>query len=268
MQHLGVTWQPFFERLERSGRWPEWVAAEPVLAQVRGLEEAVAITQDVDCPGRADVLLAALVRLAAVDGGNDHDAAQAVALLLSNGAAGLARQLQSLHKDVDQIVTGQIWLQIREFPWRARRRAIAKNILLDARRAVLKDLGADTRRCVRGVQVHARVVDPIVVRDATDRGLVTLVTMDPDPGAGKEPSLPSFLRWAIGMGVVSEADASILLELASLQVAGPLHGLSSAAEISAVATRLGVCNKTVLRIRDRALRSLVDAREEYLRECA
>ena len=266
IQHMGITWQSLFERVERSGSWPVWVAAEPVLGQVSGLEEVVAITQDMDCPGRADVLLAALVRLAAVDGGNDQDAAHAVALLLANGASHLSRHLRSLSKDVDQIVAGQIWLQIREFPWQARRRAIAKNILLDARRAVLRDLGVDTRRCARGVEVQ--VVDPMAVRVATDRGSVTVVTMDADGGVGEELSLDSLLRWATLSGVVSDADAWVLLELASLQVAGPLHGLSSAAEISAVATRLGVSGKTVLRIRDRAVRSLMDAREAYLRECA
>ena len=266
MQHLGVTWAGLLERVERTGRWPAWVAAEPSLAQVSGLEEVVAITQDLACPGQADVLLASLVRLAAVDGGNDQDAAHAVALLLANGATNLARRLTSLSKDVDQIVAGQIWLQIREFPWRQRRRAIAKNILLDVRRAVLRDLGVDTRTCSRGVEV--RVADPVALGAATDRGSVTLVTGDPDGRVGEELSLSSLLKWATGTGVVSDQDASILLELASLQVAAPLHGLSSAAEISAVATRLGVCGKTVLRSRDRALRSLVEVREAYLRECA
>jgi hypothetical protein len=105
-----------------------------------------AIVADRAHPGRADALLGALVRLGAVDGGNDQDAAGAVVLLLSNGAARLAGQLRNLSGDIDQIVAGQVWLQIREFPWRRRREAIAANILMDARRALLRDLGVDTRR--------------------------------------------------------------------------------------------------------------------------
>ena len=152
IQHLGVTWQSLFERVERSGRWPVWVAAEPFLGQVSGLEEVVAITQDMDCPGRADVLLAALVRLAAVDGGNDQDAAHAVALLLANGASHLSRRLRILSKDVDQIVAGPIWLPIREFPWPAPTRAIPKYTPLAARRAVPRDGGVAARR--GGCDVH------------------------------------------------------------------------------------------------------------------
>jgi len=80
------------------------------------LGEVVAIAQDSADGGRADELLAALVRLGAVDGGDDRDAAQAVALLLANGSARLAQQLRNLSKDIDKMVAGQLWLQIREFP--------------------------------------------------------------------------------------------------------------------------------------------------------
>jgi hypothetical protein len=90
MQHLGVTWPVLAERVERSGRWPSWVIAEPALASARGLQEVALIAADRDHPGDADALLGALVRLGAVDGGNDQDAAGAVVLLLSNGADQLA----------------------------------------------------------------------------------------------------------------------------------------------------------------------------------
>ena len=266
MQHLGLTWPALAERVERSGRWPSWVAAEPVLAGVNGLEEVVAMVKDRADPGRADVLLAALVRLGAADGGNEQDAAHAVALLLANGAARLAGQLRNLSKDIDEMVAGQVWLQIREFPWRRRRRAIAQNILMDARRAVLRDLGVDTRSCSRGVVVI--LVDTTAVGAATDRGSRALADHDRPSGLGDELTLGAVLRWATGKGVVTDQDAAILLELAGLEVAGAVRGLSSAAEISAVATRRGVNEKTVRRSRDRALRCLVGAREAYLRECA
>jgi hypothetical protein len=240
MQHLGLTWPALAERVERSGRWPSWVVAEPILASAGGLDEVMTIAADSAHPRRADGLLAALVRLGAADGGNDQDAAAVVALLLANGAARLAGQLRNLSGDIDQMVAGQVWLQIREFPWRRRRRAIAANILMDARREVLRDLGVDTRSASRGVVVIL----------------------------GDEFNLVGVLEWATGRGVVTARDAAILLELADLQVAGTVRGLSSAAEISAVATRRGVNEKTVRRSRDRAIRSLAGAREAYLRECA
>jgi hypothetical protein len=265
MQHLGLTWPALAERIERSGRWPSWVAAEPDLASVAGLEEVVAIAADRANPGRADVLMAALVRLAAADGGNDQDAAHAVALLLANGSGRLACQLRNLSDNIDDMVAGQVWLQIREFPWRRRRRAIARNILMDARRAVLADLGVDTRSRRRGVVVIP--VDTIEVEAIDCRSGILLEHHRPSP-SGDEPNLEGFLAWATGNGVVRDQDAAILLELARLEVGGPVRGLNSAAEISAVATRRGVNEKTVRRSRDRAVRSLVDAREAYLRECA
>src|SRR5450631_2975744 len=110
MQHLGLTWPVLAELVERSGRWPVWVIAEPSLACVSGLQEVAAIAADRDHPGDADALLAALVRLGAMDGGNDQDAAVAVALLLASGADQLAGQLRNLSRDIDQMVAGQVWL--------------------------------------------------------------------------------------------------------------------------------------------------------------
>jgi hypothetical protein len=230
------------------------------------LDEVVAIVEDRGDPVRADALMAALVRLGAVDGGNDHDAAQAVALLLTNGAGRLARQLGNLSDDIDVMVAGQVWLQIREFPSRRRRRAIAQNILMDARRAVLRDLGVDTASRGRGIVVI--LVDTPAVGAATARRSGTFVNHDSGVGLGDELTLLAVLEWATGKGVVTDQDASILLELASLEVAGTVRGLNSGAEIRAVAERRGVNEKTVRRSRDRAVRCLVSAREAYLRECA
>ena len=266
MQHLGLTWPALAERVERSGRWPSWVAAEPVLASVNGLDEVVAMAKDRADPGRADVLLAALVRLGAADGGNEQDAAHAVALLLANGAARLAGQLRNLSKDIDEMVAGQVWLQIREFPWRRRRRAIAQNILMDARRAVLRDLGVDTRSCSRGVVVI--LVDTTAVGAATDRGSGALADHDRPSGLGDELTLLAVLQWATGKGVVTDQDAAILLELAGLEVAGAVRGPELRGRDQCRRDPSRVNEKTVRRSRDRALRCLVGAREAYLRECA
>ena len=266
MQHVDLAWPALAERLERTGRWPVWVAAEPALAGVSGLDEVAAIAIDTAHPGEADVLLAALVRLGAADGGNDQDAAAVVALLLTNGAARLTRQLRNLSNDIDQMVAGQVWLQIREFPWRRRRRAIAANILMDARRALLQDLGVDAVSRSQGVVV-------VLGLTTTDGALTlggshALVDCERPAASGKEVCLVEMLEWATDNGVVTAADAAILRELASREVSGTVRGLNSAAEIIAVATRRGVNEKTVRLGRDRAVRCLVGAREAYLRECA
>jgi hypothetical protein len=266
IQLMGLTWPALQERVERSGRWSSWVATEPVLAGLNGLDEVVAIAEDRGDRVRADALLAALVRLGALDGGNDHDAAQAAALLLVNGAGRLAKQLSTLSDNIDEMVAGQVWVQIREFPSRRRRRAISQNILMDARRGVLRDLGVETAKRRRGIVVI--LVDTMAVGAATDASLRAVVDHGPGVGGGDELTLLGVLKWAIGKGVVTDQDAAILLELASVEVAGTVRGLNSAAEIRAVAARHGVNEKTVRRSRDRAVRCLVSAREAYLRECA
>jgi hypothetical protein len=265
-QFMGLTWPALEERVERSGRWSSWAATETVLAAVKGLDEVVAIVEDRGDPVRADALLAALVRLGAVDGGNDHDAAQAVALLLTNGAGRLARQLSSLSDDIEEMVAGQVWLQIREFPSRRLRRAISQNILMDARRALLRDLGVDTSKRHRRFEVI--LVDTTAVGAVTNGSSDAVINQNPAAALDDEPTLLAVLQWATGKGVVTDHDATILLELASIEVAGTVRGLNSGAEIRAVAARHGVNEKTVRRRRDRALRSLVSAHEAYLRECA
>lgn len=266
MQHLGLTWPTLAERVEASGRWLVWVGAEPALAGVGGLAQVAAVAADRADPRRADQLLAALVRLGAVDGGNDQDAAWAVALLLAPGAARLARKLRSLSGDIDQMVDAQVWLQIRAFPWRRRRRFVARNILMDARQALLRDLGVDTRKASRGVVVT--LADTTVETAATCAGSRALAEHDRCAGLGDELTLVALLAWATGNGVVAAGDAATLLELSALEVAGTVRGLNSAAEINAVATRRGVNEKTVRRSRDRAVRSLAGAAEAYLRGCA
>ena len=164
------------------------------------------------------------------------------------------------------MVAGQVWLQIREFPSRRRWRAISPNILMDARRALLRDLGVDTASRHRGIEVI--LVDTTAVGAVTNGSSDAVVNQDPAAALDDEPTLLAVLEWATGKGVVTDHDATILLELASLEVAGTVRGLNSAAEIRAVAERRGVNEKTVRRSRDRAVRCLVGAREAYLRECA
>ena len=265
MQHLGLSASALAERLERAGRWPLWVSAEPALACASGLQEVAAFAGDRAHPGRADELLAALVRLGAVDGGNDQEAAHAVALLLTAVADRLAGQLRNLSADIDQMVAGQVWLQIREFPWRRRRRAIAKNILMDARGALLRDLGVDTRRRSRGVVLLLTDPGQEAVMSSGSRALAWL---EAHTTPGEDLNLVEVLHWATGNGVLTPSEAAILSELASVQVAGAVRGLNSAAEINVVATARGVNERTVRRSRDRAVSSLVSARAAYLRECA
>ncbi len=80
------------------------------------------------------------------------------------------------------------------------------------------------------------------------------------------------LEWAQRTGVIDRADAALLIELMlaadgvneSDRRAAPGRGLNRADEVSAVAARHGVHEKTIWRRRARALSALRDASGQYL----
>lgn len=74
---------------------------------------------------RMKCLALALVRVAAVDGMNDPDAATVLVHLLEAGVRRLVRQISELSSDAVPLVLGELTVRIRSFPWRRRTRAHA-----------------------------------------------------------------------------------------------------------------------------------------------
>jgi hypothetical protein len=277
-ESLGLTWLVLTDRVERRQALDRWAAAETVLAGIASLDALAEIVHHGQDPARADELLGGLVRLAAADGGDDEDAALVVAHLLANGTRKLALQLRDLSPDIDDLLAGQLWLQIRTFPWRQRRRAYAKSLLLDTRLAVLAEL-----RPYRTRQRQTRVILIDPVASWTDD--------DPARGPAGSPTgrtgvldrahveahdqdtstLLDVLEWAQRSGVIDRAEAALLLELVVVADAiGPTERARSAgsvnrkAEIAAVAARHGVAEKTIWRHRARALTALQAVSGRYL----
>lgn len=84
-------------------------------------------------------MLAALARLAAIDGGDD--AALLLSLQLLSGLVwGLVRLLQHLTPDAGSMVVAELICQIRRYPWRRRPHAIAANLRSETRNAVKSEL--------------------------------------------------------------------------------------------------------------------------------
>jgi len=269
---LGVTWPALTERVDPVRGLDRWAAAEPALAGIGTAGELAETVHNGGDPARADELLGALVRLGAVDGGNEEDAALLVAHLLGNGTRKLALQLRDLSADIDELLAGELWLQIRTFPWRRRRRAYAKSLLLDTRLAVLAELRPYRNRA--GLS-RVMLVDPVVTAaddDATADCSSLLDRPCVNPHDEDEPSLLDLLEWAQRTGVIDRADAALLIELMlaadgvneSDRRAAPGRGLNRADEVSAVAARHGVHEKTIWRRRARALSALRDASGQYL----
>ncbi len=246
-----------------AGHWDRWVRVQPVLSQVESAAALVDAVADRTQPGRANELLLALVRVGSADGGVDDSAATFVASLLAPGANRIIRSLATLGPEIGDIVAGQLWLQVRDYPWRAKPRAVAKNVLMDTRRAVLRDYGASTHR-------RAALV-PIPSPDDVDRGdhaleRVTFEQQVPDL------ALLQLLVWATAWRVLHPQDAALLwdLVLVDAQVAAdPTQTLRPGAHIGSwegtkrSAAGWGVTDRQVRRRRDRAVSALRGASDRF-----
>src|SRR6478752_5511920 len=88
--------------------WPRWSARWPEMAVVENLLDLPSWLKGAE-PGDRD---RPLVRLAALAQG-DADAAAALAWLLVPGASRIASRLHDVVADIDAMVAGQLWLEIR-----------------------------------------------------------------------------------------------------------------------------------------------------------
>lgn len=89
--------------------WSRWIADDPVLGVVDNLAELPRWLVNAE-PARRDMPLARLATLAV----HDPDAAVALAWLLIPGAKGIARRLADTSADIDALVAGQLWIEIRD----------------------------------------------------------------------------------------------------------------------------------------------------------
>ena len=243
------SWTDLVARLERRGGWARWVAAEPALAMVDGPAGLSAALAPGVGPRTADALLGALVRLAAVDGGDEQDAVLMVLHMLAEGAGALAASLAHRTADSLAMVVGELTCQIRSFPWRRRTRAYAANLLADTKH----ELWVGELR-PPGTGHHpdqARPVDPLAWPHLRlDRAAA-------DPAGGSEPGrveLVDLLVWAAAAGVAPAGD----LELLWGRVTG--SQLSGQAQL---ATDLGVDERTLRRRRRRTVHKLRQSTSAY-----
>lgn len=193
-------------RLDDANTFTQWVQLTPQLSadgtvhSVADVFDALVASSD---PARWDDLLGALLQLAAVDGGDQPDAVLAVLHAVAGGASRLVRRGFE-----EGLVLGQLTIQIRTYPWRTRRRAVAANLLLDTEHALCREMNSarmQTRR--RACPVTETPVDMRPYGD--DPGPYDELVPDP---AGDDLDLVDLLLWAERSGVVDARDLSMLLE--------------------------------------------------------
>jgi hypothetical protein len=115
--------------------WPAWISGDPDLGIVEDLLDLpkwlrAATPADRDGP----------LRFLAVLAGTDDNAAVALAWLLVPGAKRLGAKLRDLAPDIDGLVAGQLWVEIRSHGGTTPR-AVARTILRNVERSIQGEFG-------------------------------------------------------------------------------------------------------------------------------
>jgi hypothetical protein len=140
------SWPALAARLDGHAILIRWAEGEPALAGLSTVAELLAVWTEDDADERIDTVLAALTRLAAVEGGRDDDALLLTLHLLSGLVWTMAAEFRDLSPDIVAVVVGEFACQIRLFPWHRRLRSVAANLRAETRRAVLAELRPRIRR--------------------------------------------------------------------------------------------------------------------------
>jgi hypothetical protein len=238
------SWPALAARLDGEALLTRWAETEPHLAGVTTVGGLLAVWSEDGADDRIDTVLAALVRLAAVDGDRDDDALLLTLHLLSGLVWTLAAQLQDLSPDIVAVVVGELACQIRRYPWRRRSGAVAANLRAETRRAVLSELRPRCRRHPNRGEV--------LTLDGDVTWLASVNAADPE-----DVDVVDLLQWAVRSGVDS-ADVALLI---ATECARDLHERCADQR---VASAHGITTRTLYRRRNRTLTALRDVAPQYL----
>ncbi len=203
---LGVSRAELVARLDAADTFARWSGIVPELASdpaIRSVADVFAALAPGASAARWDILLWSLLRLAAADGGNQDDAVLAVLHAVAGGASRLVNRGFD-----DGLVLGELTIQIRTYPWRTRRRAVAANLLRDTEHALCCETSPAWMR-TRG---HAQRVTEIPV-DVTPGVSGAGSELDcPAASDSEDLDLVDLLMWAERTGVVNARGLSMLIE--------------------------------------------------------
>jgi hypothetical protein len=239
------SWPALAARLDGDAILVRWAATESALDGLNSVDDLLAVWAEGSADDHRDVVLAALVRLAAVDGGRDDESLLLTLHLLSGLARTMARQLADLNPDILAVVVGELACQIRRYPWRRRPRAIAANLRAETRRAVLAELRPSSRYHPDRVEVLTATGDVTRLAAAT---------------AGEEEEkldVVELLEWAVRAGVDAE-DIALLIATECSRDRQHRRGDQK------VAAAHGITTRTLYRRRNRTLTALRDVAPQYL----
>jgi hypothetical protein len=239
------SWPALAARLDDDAVLARWAETEPDLAGLTTVAELLAVWSEDGRSGRANVVLAALVRLAAADGDRDDDALLLTLHLLSGLVWTMAAQFEDLSADIVAVVVGELACQIRLYPWRRRPHAVAANLRAETRRAVLSELRPRCRR------------HPDRGEFLTLDGDVTRVASATAGDQEEDVDVVDLLQWAVRSGV-DAADVALLI---ATECGRDLRKRSADQRVAAAH---GITTRTLYRRRHRTLTALRNVAPRYL----
>jgi hypothetical protein len=239
------SWPTLAARLDDEDVLAHWAAAEPDLTELSTVADLLAVWTEDGGYDRTNAVLAALVQLAAVDGGRDDDALLLTLHLLSGLVWTMVAQLEDLTPDIVAVVVGELACQIRRYPWQRRPHAIAANLRAETRRAVLAEMRPGSRCHLDRVEV--------LTRDGDVARLASAAISD----EAEDVNVADLLRWAVRFGV----DADDVALLIATECGRYLRQRSADRQVAAAH---GITTRTLYRRRHRTLTALRRVAPQYL----
>jgi hypothetical protein len=185
---------------ELRAEWPQWRQMSSDLPDVDDLKDLPRWMQNAE-PAQRDEVLTALRRV----GAGDRRAYVALAWLLMPGAARVAGRISRLAEEIDEVVAGQLWVQICEHD-PADDGYVAKKILDRVYRESMAELGVgDLAR--RRDEAWAMTV----LVDSFDE---SIPAGPADDEVARREVLADLLGRGIDAGRLAESDRDLLLDLA------------------------------------------------------
>lgn len=246
--------------LERSGKWAEWQQVEPRLAGFASIEEAREGWRRRD--ERCYQVVAGLTALGSRRGGDDDDAALAVAVLLEEGVTRVAMTLTDVCEIDD--VNATVWEEVKGAEPQVDCHA-ATYLLRRARQRLSRPAaGMVSRVATTSLDARTETNNSLVLgshtdgagRSDQDRDLILAGPEVEDP----VEDLVDLLTWAREVGVIDTEEIDLLIEL----LAAENDGMAREEAQRVVGERCGVAMRTIRRRRDRTAARLRDAAPKYL----
>ncbi|MCW2530158.1 MAG: hypothetical protein JWM76_5018 [Pseudonocardiales bacterium] len=249
---IAGSWQELVRRIEITDALGRWAASDDRLFGLRSVERdlvpRLALGAD---PARADEILSALLWRAAIDGGNDDDALLLMMHLQSDWVWPLATRLRDLGRGMVGVIVSELACQIRTYPWRTRRRAVAASLRWDTRHAVLAEFRPS-------IPHHRHRAELVLAPFSEEWEATPLGRALPGPDDDEDIDVMDLLEWVV-QGGLDLGDVALVIRTEQVRADASVIGADSI-----VAAEFGLAKRTFYRRRSRTLTALRAAGRDYL----